>query len=286
MRSLDLHLSRSAPSLPIAFVRIGMGVTGMIFALFTHRDLTLLLQNDVLKFPLFPGFPLLPLPWLPLYTLLGFAASVTLTAGAFTSISAVTLAACILYRHLADWSLYQNFTALLGIFVILLIPARAGARLSLDAWRVGTSPSWVPLWPQTLMKFQLSAVYFYTALVKCNPDFLRGDIFRERLGLTIPFAPLLTIAFEFFLAIALWVPRLRRPAILLGSVFHFGMLVALGFYAALIGFFVEFLSIYILFWTTPDTSTERDTDAATSDSLPLAPGTAVHPNSPPGPISS
>lgn len=278
MLSLDRHFEEAAPALPVACTRIGMGLTGMLFALFNHRDFSLLLQQDVLKFPVFEGFPLLPLEFLPLYTAIAFAASLAFTVGAFTSLSGATLAACILYRHLADWSIYQNFTILLAIFVLLLIPARAGARLSVDAMRRRVRESDVPLWPQTLIKFQLSAVYFYTALVKCNPVFLEGAIFRERIGFFTNIGPVSTIAFEFFLAFALWVPSIRKPAILLGATFHCVMLFALGFYAALIGFFVEFLSVYILFWTTPDTSTAPGTDGAASDLPPAAPGTAAHPS--------
>ncbi len=278
MRALDKHFEQTAPTFPVAFTRIGMGLTGMMFALFNHRDFTLLLQNDVLKFPVFEGFPLLPLGWLPSFTGIAFAASLAFTLGAYTSISGAVLVGCILYRHLADWSIYQNFTILLAIFVLLLIPGHAGARLSIDALRKRTAVSHVPLWPQTLIKFQLSSVYFYTALVKCNPVFLEGAIFRERIGFFTSIGPIATIALEFFLAFALWIPKLRKPAIFMGAAFHCVMLFTLGFYAALIGFFAEFLSVYILFWTTPDTSTAPDTDGAASD-LPVAvPGTAVHPN--------
>lgn len=278
MLALDRHFERSTSAFPVACARIGMGLTGMLFALFNHRDFSLLLQQDVLKFPVFEGFPLLSLEFLPLYTAVAFAASLAFTVGAFTSFSGATLAACILYRHLADWSIYQNFTILLAIFVLLLIPARAGAQLSIDAMRNGVRESDVPLWPQTLIKFQLSVVYFYTALVKCNPVFLEGAIFRERIGFFTSIGPIATIAFEFFLAFALWLPRFRKPAILLGAAFHCVMLFTLGFYVALIGFFVEFLSVYILFWTTPDTSKAPGTGGATSDSPPAVPGIAAHPS--------
>lgn len=278
MLSLDRHFEEAAPALPVACTRIGMGLTGMLFALFNHRDFTLLLQNDVLKFPVIEGFPLLPLAWLPIYTSLAFIASLAFSLGAYTSISGAVLAGCILYRHLADWSIYQNFTILLAIFVLLLIPGHAGARLSIDALRKRAAVSHVPLWPQTLIKFQLSAVYFYTALVKCNPIFLEGAIFRERIGFFTSIGPIATIALEFFLAFALWIPKLRKPAIVMGTAFHCVMLFALGFYAALIGFFVEFLSVYILFWTTPDTSKAPGTDGAAGDLPPAVPGTAAHPN--------
>lgn len=128
------------------------------------------------------------------------------------------------------------------------------------------------------MKFQISAVYFYTALVKCNSSFLEGALFRERIGYFETIGPLATIALEFFLAFALWSARLRKVAIPLGVAFHAAMLVTLGFYAALIGFFMEFLSIYILFWFTPDTSKARDRDGAAIDSLQAGQRTAVHPS--------
>ena len=117
--------------------------------------------------------------------------------------------------------------------LLLLTIAESGARFSLDArWLSGRDL--IPEWPILLLKIQISIVYFYAALVKVNPQYLSGAMlasfwpFNELAALPggwspaqiLPFLAVVSILTELFLAVALWVPRLRWLALAVGVGFH------------------------------------------------------------------
>jgi predicted DCC family thiol-disulfide oxidoreductase YuxK len=115
----------------------------------------------------------------------------------------------------------------------LLTLADAGAALSLDARRNG-SRSHVRGWPERLLRLQLSIVYGFAALAKVNAAFLSGSVvasYLRREGLlAVPaewrsqepmmVLSLLAICSEAFLAIALWMPRWRPAAMVVGLGLH------------------------------------------------------------------
>ena len=100
------------------------------------------------------------------------------------------------------------------LLLLLLTVSDSDAVLSVRWLRNGQADRDILAWPTWLFKIQLSLVYFYTAVAKVNPTFLRGDVFAERLTLpgplTTPAALMLlaagAVAVEFFLSFALWVP--------------------------------------------------------------------------------
>jgi len=117
--------------------------------------------------------------------------------------------------------------------VLLLTIADSGARFSLDARRSG-GRDMILEWPILLLKIEISIVYFYAALLKINPQYLSGVMLTtfwpfNQLAVqpgfwsAVPILPILAVASiltEFFLAVALWVPRLRWLALAVGVGFH------------------------------------------------------------------
>lgn len=138
-----------------------------------------------------------------------------------------------------------------------------------------------PLAMQRLIQLQYSLVYFYSAVHKLHPTYLRGDVLATHLGpeltsgasgrwLRSMLAPdalarvqalaqdprtmiapaVFTVVLEFFLPFGLWFRRTRRAAILCGVLFHIGIALTMGIYA----FSVAMLAGYLLF-IEPDTLT-------------------------------
>ena len=133
---------------------------------------------------------------------------------------------------------YSNHLYLLGVFALLLVVADSGAAMSLDARRRGTPPE-VRSWPVTLLKVQLSVVYAFSAIGKINSHFLLGNVVyhRTEASIVMPgvewlahpglFATLSValVLLELFVAAALWVPRLREHAFVVGVGLHLLMVV-------------------------------------------------------------
>ena len=91
-----------------------------------------------------------------------------------------------------------------------------------------------PAWPSTLMKVQVSTIYFYAGVAKLNHEWLSGDVLALHFGtslfrppqadwFTFPLA-LAVPAVELFVAAALWRNRLRTAAFALLLPLHAGML--------------------------------------------------------------
>jgi hypothetical protein len=255
LSALTRHLERRTDPRAAALVRIAIGLMGVMTALVTHRDLQLMLAPGVVRARELPWLPDLPAAGAPVFAGVWLLASVLFTAGWHTRVSGITLFLCVLYRHLLDQSLHHNYIPLVGLFALLLALGDAGVAYGLDARRPrGEPPRHVALWPQTLIKFQVSVVYLYTAIAKMNPTYFEGRVFRQQLAFLPIDRPWLwtsmgvaTIAIELFFGLGLWHRRTRPWAILLGTMFHLAIPFVLGWYAAFIGFSVIFLASYLLF---------------------------------------
>ena len=113
----------------------------------------------------------------------------------------------------------------------------------------------VPRSTLTLYKIQISLVYLFAALEKMHPGFLLSDFVAESVPLIgwLGWTPLIrlaafgTLAFEVWLAFALWSRRLRRWAFLFGFLFHTAILFGIGFYAALLAYATMFVASYAAF---------------------------------------
>jgi hypothetical protein len=129
----------------------------------------------------------------------------------------------------------------LGLAIFLLAFAPCGKSYSLDRWlalrRGEHPPERGNVLGMHLIVVLLSSIYLWGTYSKATPAFLHGDrmvqilqsvVFgSDRLPAAAVWAMHLlawgTLLLEPFLAIALWVPRLRLPAVLLGITFHLGI---------------------------------------------------------------
>jgi hypothetical protein len=172
--------------------------------------------------------------------LIWFTGGGLLAAGLATRVAGVVLVGQLGYVLLCDQQTYSNHLYLLTLEVLFLLLGNAGACWSVDAWLsggAGADPH-VPAWPVTLWKWQISIVYFFAAAAKLNPNFLSGGIleiywpatgwlgFLEPLRTPLVLRPLAvaSVTAEFFLAFALWLPSLRRLAVIVGIGLHVGMM--------------------------------------------------------------
>jgi predicted DCC family thiol-disulfide oxidoreductase YuxK len=219
-----------------AVMRWGMGIAVGLELISVLPHLLVLTREDVLRTP-WVG------PAVPLETVfaagLAIVAAVSLLAfaiGAFTTLAGIILVASLGAIMAVDQQLYSNHLYLMVLMVGLLVTARPGGALSVDAWRHGEEAS-APALPLLLIRFQVSIVYLFAALSKINPDFLSGTVLNSYLRadglLAIPAGwrsfelmgalSILTIILELALAIGLWLPRWRRTVMFIGLALHFGM---------------------------------------------------------------
>ncbi len=180
-------------------------------------------------------------------TLLFFAGAWTRFSGAWASLSA---AAAYLYLGLYKGqreAFVHHHTRLLLIATGLVALMPSGRSLSVDRHRAVARaasegrpppPERGPLWAQRLAAAQVSLLYFYAAVDKTRPAFLRGDRLEQIYahvygGSDYPTWPgfhalvvasaFATTALEYALAVGLWVPRWRRVLLPAGVAFHLAL---------------------------------------------------------------
>ena len=173
--------------------------------------------------------PVAVLPWM--------AAAALFAAGIAPRISGAVLAGLGFYILNGEYN--NHFYALLLIaFFVTLSQSRAAFAL------FATRQTHASAWPATLMKVQVSVIYFYAGMAKLNPEWLSGDVLAANLGMSVFKPPTsnwftLPLAFavpaiELFIAAALWSNRFRTAAFALVLPLHTGMLLLsnslLGFY--------------------------------------------------------
>jgi hypothetical protein len=176
-------------------------------------------------------------------------------AGLFTRISGTLLTFCVAYHLVADQNLFWSHIYYLSLLVLLLTVGNSGACYSLDWIRRGRPRATVLRWPVTLVKLQVSGLYFFTAIAKINSDFLSGGVLGEAFRIPEAFEStqilqalsVATIALELLLAFGLWSRRWQRGAFASGLIFHTLVLVMIGFYGGLVVFGVIILAPYLLF---------------------------------------
>ena len=197
------------------------------------------------------------LAWLLLAALFGL--------GLFTTAAGIGLTITLAAVLLTDQQLYSNHLYLLTLLVGLLTLARGGSALSIDALR-GRGSASVPNWPLFLIRVQMSVVYLFAGLSKVSLTFLSGTVVAVTLRrdgpLAVPlewrtFEPmavlsLLSILTELFLAVALWLPRWRRAAFVVGLGLHVGIAIWFEPTGQLAIFSIIILTPYLLFLNVPE----------------------------------
>lgn len=235
--------------------RIVIGLVGLLDALVTRRELETMFRAEALRVRQFAWLPDLDPAYADFYIGLWILASVMFIVGRFTKAAGAIVVICITYRLALDLTLYTTNIYLCGLLTLLLVIGDSGAAMSLDRAWTGRPETLISLWPQTLMKLQISIVYLFTAIEKINPGYLPGEVFKRFLSvpdfLDDPWlyqgAAVTTILFELFLAGALWSRRYRGWAFLWGFAFHVSILVLMGFFAAFMAYSAMFVGSYALF---------------------------------------
>jgi hypothetical protein len=233
INSLFQIVTRQTDARPVAIVRMLVGLAAIGFALEAWINIGRVLSPQVVNMPYVAWYPSLPVATLPLFIGVWLCAALAFALGLRTRLCGAILTLSMAYTLFFDQQLYSNHLYLATLVVLLLTIAESGARFSLDARWSGVRDL-ILEWPILLLKIQVSIVYFYAALVKVNPQYLSGAMlagfwpFNTLATLPggwlpaqiLPFLAIASILTELFLAVALWLPRLRWLALLVGIGFH------------------------------------------------------------------
>ncbi len=179
-----------------------------------------------------------PLPgdWMYIHFAALGVAAVCVALGLFYRPAIVALWLLYTWKFLLDKSVYMNHYYLIGLLCFLLIWMQPQRAFSLDRRR---HPEWsetVPRWNVLLLRFQLFVVYFFGAVAKLNPDWLRGEPMYSSLvnghqdvpAIASHLPPALLayaiayggILFDFAVPILLCFRRTRLIGFLMAAVFH------------------------------------------------------------------
>ncbi len=252
-----------------AIVRIFIGIDAALRGVEARRVMVAATQADRLQLPYFGWFRIPPEPWLDIYTGAWIVLGIAFATGWRTLWTGLTLALVIFVSLLLDQQTFSNHLHFISIIVLLLSLAGAGGRYSIDAWR-GRGSAVVAQWPITLLKIQLSLLYFFGSVSKINPTYLSGAVLQSNLqvGGLITLPPelrtlsicaslsLASIVVDMALAIGLWIPRLRVITAAAGIIFHIFMvsLLTADLSGQLAMFAVACMSLYLFFFTPPESS--------------------------------
>jgi len=225
-------VARRTDARPAGLVRIVVGLATIGFALEAWVNLGRVLTPQVVDMPYVAWYPRFGLAVLPIFIGAWLSAALSFALGLRARLCGAVLTLSMGYTLFFDQQLYSNHLYLATLVVLLLTLSDSGACLSLDARRTG-GHDLIPHWPILLLKIQISIVYFYAALLKINSQYLSGTILTEFwpfsllpaqptnwLALILPAVAVFSILTELFLAAALWIPRLRWLALVVGIAFH------------------------------------------------------------------
>lgn len=116
-----------------------------------------------------------PGEWMYVHFAVMGALAVLVSAGLYYRLAAPLLFVAYTYVFLLEESVYMNHYYLISLLALLLSFMPAERAYSLDRLRHPGMPAVVPRWTVLLLRFQLFIVYFYGAVAKLNPDWLRGE---------------------------------------------------------------------------------------------------------------
>lgn len=252
---MSLLLTGTMDARPLAAARI---LVGLVSIGFTFEWVITLARAASGKFLTLPVSAYLPPPTLSLVWVLlavSVGASIAMVLGIAGRVPALLVAGVSAFVLLIDQQTYSNHLVLLMMLALFL-----GCSGAAQAWTVSRTKraTRVPAWPAFLIKVQITTLYVWTAVAKINPQYLSGEVLQTYLQPWVPIpetmlpaVALASIATEAFLAVALWIPRIRTLALVTGAALHVGIVVMLDSPAPLVGFGVLMLSGYILFAWNP-----------------------------------
>lgn len=264
MSRLDRMLGRHVNPRPAGMVRVLIGIAAMLKAIQMSSVLERFDAAGVLRIPYVEWAPSVSDFPSGLVVAVWLVAAALFAAGLWTTASGTLLTATMAAVLLSDQQLYSNHLYLVVLMAGLLTLARSGSALSVDA-RTGRGRKEIPEWPLLLLRIQVSIVYLFAGLSKLNATFLSGTVVAVTLRrdgpLAVPlewrtFEPMAVISLmavltELFLAVALWLPRWRRAAFVVGLGMHVG--IAMWFVPTdqLMVFSIIILAPYLLFLDAP-----------------------------------
>lgn len=247
MRSI---LTRTMDSRPLAAARILLGIAALPLVLEWSAPLLRAADPNFLAVPFIEGLPLsTPI----VYGLMaaGFISGVMMILGVAARLASALVAATFALVLLLDQQTMSNHLLLMVILTAFIACSECGASWTITNRRGGVQ---VPYWPAFLIKAQVTTLYAWTAISKINEPYLAGEVLADHLRSWIPLPEsllpamaVLSIVIEASLAVALWIPRLRFAAFILGAGLHVGILVLLEGTPPLLIFAVIMLSAYVLF---------------------------------------
>jgi hypothetical protein len=225
----------------VPLTRVIIGIAALVRGLEAGRVLWRVLDPQVLHLPLVSWLPQPPQAAVPLLVLAWVALAVAFTLGYRTRLAGTGLAVLMFYTLILDQQTYSNH-----LYLLILIVAV-----------VALAPD-----PAFLLRWQLSIVYGFSALWKCNAYYLSGAVIAAHL---IPplepwrkfeyMAPLAAASLfvEVFLAIAFWSPRYRPVAWVVGLALHLGCVAILapGYQLQIAVFALEMIALYTAFGPPP-----------------------------------
>ena len=234
------------PARSALMLRVVIGLVSLFRGIEEWRVMLRVFRPGIVRFPMFEFLPIIGRREAVALLVVWLLSAFTLTIGAQVRISGLVLAAVMGATLFIDQQLYSSHLYLLTLIVLLV--AVAGPENRSET---------VLYWPILLLKLQLSMVYLFAALSKLNSQYLSGFMLAANFRKSLIFPPSLLSAFaaasilvEIFLAFALWSTRLRKLAVIIGIVFHAGMVFSLAppVMAQLAVFAVECLALYPLFF--------------------------------------
>ncbi|HTE50220.1 MAG TPA: HTTM domain-containing protein [Kofleriaceae bacterium] len=232
MAALERVLDREASTRSAALLRIGLA---LVIVVRFGEQLTFRGDVDPVRLALVAGFWLTTLAmlvgWRSQLASAATAAVIMISAWRFGEVGGQS-----------GWTHHHVYLMLTAVLCVALTPC--GRSYSLDRWRAVVAaeragqpppPERGLVWAQWLIAVQLTAVYFWGAVDKLNPGWLRGDKFEAQLLSYLfdsdpPAMPgwramlvvvsVGTVAVELALAVGLWFRRARRWLIPAGIALH------------------------------------------------------------------
>jgi hypothetical protein len=225
----------------VPLTRILIGIAAFARGLEAWRVLWRVLDPEVLRFPLIPWLPRLPQFAVPVLITAWLVLATAFTLGYRTRAAGTALALIMGYTLLLDQQSYSNH-----LYLLVLITGI-----------IALAPN-----PAVLLRYQLSVVYGFSALWKCNAYYVSGAVIAAHLIPTLErwrqveyMAPLAVTSLfaEVFLAIAFWTPRYRPLAWLVGLGLHVGcvFILAPGYQLQIAVFALEMVALYTAFGPPP-----------------------------------
>lgn len=259
---LQQIVSNRVDSRSLAVVRIGIGFALFLRGMVTWEMMRRVYRPGLCSLPFFDWLPRIHTAVIPIFGSLWCLAAICLMVGYRTRLAGGALVLLVGYFLALDQQFYASHLYLMGLICLLVTIGESSAVMAVDTNRDG-SRTVIPSWPVTLLKLQLSIVYFFGGITKINPTYLDGSVIYSNLRTTgflaIPeswmtvgpmqFMAVGSIVTELFLSFAFWIASLRRLAMWIGTGFHLSILfwIAPDFVWELVVFLIQMFALYSLF---------------------------------------